>query len=81
MDEAFIGQIELFPYSFVPMDWALCNGQMLSINQYDALFSLLGTHFGGDGTTNFGLPNLLGTEPIPGMNFYISLVGCYPVRP
>lgn len=81
MDEQFIGQIELFPYSFTPLDWVLCDGRLLYVTQYQALFSLLGINFGGDGITTFGIPNMLGTEPIPGMNFYIALAGFYPPRP
>jgi len=77
--ETFIGSIELFPYSFEPMEWLLCDGRLLQISQYDVLYSLIGNQFGGDGITNFALPNLLGTEPIPGMNFYIAINGDYPV--
>lgn len=78
--ETFIGAVELFPFSFQPLDWFLCDGRLLNISQYDVLYSLLGNQFGGDGSTNFALPNLLGTEPIPGMNFYIATAGDYPVR-
>lgn len=60
MAEPFLGQIELFPYTFAPKGWAACQGQYLSIQQYTALFSLLGTTYGGNGTSNFGLPNLQG---------------------
>jgi microcystin-dependent protein len=60
MSEPFLGQITLFPYSFAPLHWADCQGQLLPINQYAALFSLLGTSFGGNGTTNFALPDLQG---------------------
>lgn len=80
MDEALIGQIELFPYSYEPMDWALCDGRLLAVNQYTALFSLIGNKFGGDGVTTFALPNLKGTEPIPNTNYYIALNGLYPQR-
>ncbi len=80
MDEAFIGQIELFPYGYEPMDWALCDGRLLAIAQYNALFSLIGSHYGGDGQTTFALPNLKGTEPVPGTNYYIALFGIYPSR-
>lgn len=78
--ETFIGAIELFPFGYEPLDWFLCDGRLLSISQYNVLFSLLGIQFGGDGTTNFALPNLLGTEPMPGMNFYIAISGDYPPR-
>jgi len=60
MSEPFIGEIRLFTYNFAPKGWAFCNGQLLPINQNFALFSLLGTTYGGDGTTNFALPDLRG---------------------
>lgn len=63
-DNAFIGEIRSFSFDFAPEDWAQCNGQLLPINQNQALFSLLGTTYGGDGATNFGLPNLQGRVPI-----------------
>ncbi|WP_223276017.1 phage tail protein [Algoriphagus aquimarinus] len=56
----FVGQIELFGGTFAPRGWAFCNGQLLAISQNDALFSLLGTIYGGDGRTTFGLPDLRG---------------------
>ena len=56
--EPFLGQIALFPYDFAPKGWAPCTGQLLPINQWHALFALLGTRFGGDGRTTFALPNL-----------------------
>lgn len=58
--EPFIGQIQAFGFSFVPRGWALCDGTLLSIAQYQALFSLLGTTYGGDGQTTFALPDLRG---------------------
>ena len=60
MSDAFIGQLMLCPYNFAPAGWADCTGQLLPIQQYAALFSLLGTNFGGNGTTNFALPDLQG---------------------
>jgi microcystin-dependent protein len=60
----FIGQVIPVPYDFAPQGWALCNGQLLPISQNTALFSLLGTNFGGDGKSNFGLPNLQGRTAI-----------------
>lgn len=62
--EPFIGQILLFGFNFAPRGWAFCNGQLLPINQNSALFSLLGTTYGGDGRTTFGLPNLQGRVPM-----------------
>jgi len=64
MADPFIGEIRLFSFGFAPRDWALCNGQFLPINQNQALFSLLGTTFGGNGQTTFALPNLQGRVPI-----------------
>jgi microcystin-dependent protein len=60
----FIGQILMVGFNFAPVGWALCNGQLLPIAQNTALFSLLGTYYGGDGRTNFALPNLQGRVPI-----------------
>ncbi len=62
--ECFIGQLLLVPYNFAPVGWLPCEGQLLPISQYDVLFSLLGTTYGGDGQTNFALPDLRGRTPI-----------------
>ncbi|MBZ0223840.1 MAG: phage tail protein [Dokdonella sp.] len=62
--DPFIGQISIGGWNFAPQGWAFCNGQLLSIAQNTALFSLLGTQFGGNGQTNFALPNLQGRTPI-----------------
>jgi microcystin-dependent protein len=64
MAEPFLSEIRLFSFNFAPRGWALCNGQILPINQNQALFSLLGTTYGGDGRTTFALPNLQGRVPI-----------------
>ncbi len=64
MSEAYIGEIRSFGFNFAPYGWGECNGQLLSISQYTTLFSILGTTFGGNGTTNFGLPNLQGNSPM-----------------
>jgi len=64
MSEPFIGEIRIFAGTFAPQGWALCDGQLLAVSQYDALFSLLGTSYGGDGRTTFGLPDLRGRVPI-----------------
>ncbi|MGD0104328.1 MAG: tail fiber protein [Rhodopila sp.] len=76
MSEPFLGQITVFPYNFAPMGWADCAGQLLPISQYSALFSLLGTQYGGNGQTNFALPNLQGAVPVgqgpqPGGSAYV----------
>ena len=60
----FVGQILMVAFNFAPQGWALCNGQILPINQNQALFSLLGTMYGGNGTTTFALPNLQGRVPV-----------------
>ena len=62
--EPFIGQIMMFGGNFAPRGWALCNGQLLSIAENTALFSILGTTYGGDGRTTFGLPDLRGRAPV-----------------
>ena len=64
MAEPFIAEIRMMSFNFPPKGWAFCNGQLLPINQNQALFSLLGTTFGGDGRVNFGLPNLQGRTPM-----------------
>jgi microcystin-dependent protein len=75
MSEPFLGQIMLVPYNFAPRGWAFCNGQLMSIAQNTALFSLLGTTYGGDGQTTFALPDLRGRVPNgsgqgPGLSTY-----------
>jgi microcystin-dependent protein len=64
MAEPFLSEIRLMSFIFPPKGWALCNGQLLPINQNQPLFALLGTTYGGDGRVNFGLPNLQGITPI-----------------
>jgi microcystin-dependent protein len=64
MAEPFLSEIRIMSFEFAPKGWALCNGQLLPINQNQALFSLLGTTFGGDGRVNFALPDLRGRSPI-----------------
>jgi microcystin-dependent protein len=64
MAEPFLSEIRIMSFSFAPKGWALCNGQLMPINQNQALFSLLGTTYGGDGRVNFGLPNLQARTPI-----------------
>jgi microcystin-dependent protein len=78
--QAFLGQIALLPYEFAPQDWMLCEGQILRISQYTALFSLLGTRFGGDGRDTFALPDLKGKEPLSGLRYSIAIQGIYPTR-
>ena len=64
MSEPFLGEIRMVGFNFAPQGWAMCDGQLMSISQNTALFSLLGTTFGGDGKTTFALPDLRGRAPI-----------------
>lgn len=64
MAEPFLAEIRLFSFQFAPQGWAFCNGQLLPIMQNQALFSLLGTTYGGDGQTTFGIPDLRGRTPV-----------------
>jgi microcystin-dependent protein len=64
MPDPFLGEIRIFAFDFPPPGWAMCNGQIIPISQNTALFSLLGTTYGGDGQNNFALPNLQGRFPI-----------------
>jgi microcystin-dependent protein len=78
MADPFVAEIRIFPFNFPPKGWAWCNGQLLPISQNTALFSLLGTYYGGDGKSTFGLPNLQGSVPLhvggnqpgPGLSMY-----------
>lgn len=72
--DPFVGEISLFPFTFAPPGWAWCDGQLLPISQNTALFSLLGTTYGGDGKSTFALPNLNGRTPLgPGQGAGLSL--------
>lgn len=74
MASPFVAEIRIFPFNFAPRGWAFCNGQLMSISQNTALFSLVGTTYGGDGRTTFGLPNLQGSAPMhPGQGPGLSL--------
>ena len=64
MSEPFLGEIRVMSFPFAPRGWAFCNGQLMTISQNQALYSLIGTTYGGDGRTNFLLPNLQGRVPI-----------------
>jgi microcystin-dependent protein len=79
MSECYIGEIRMFAGNFAPLGWAFCDGSLLSITGNEALFTLLGTTYGGDGINNFALPNLIGriplhtgTNPSTGTNFLIG---------
>jgi microcystin-dependent protein len=71
MSTPYLGQIALFAFSFAPKGWAQANGQLLPINQNQALFSLLGTFYGGNGIQNFALPNLQGSSPMHTGNGFV----------
>ena len=74
MSDQFVAEIRIFPFNFAPTGWAMCNGQLLPISQNTALFSLLGTTYGGDGKSTFALPNLQGSAPLhPGQGQGLSL--------
>jgi microcystin-dependent protein len=76
MSTPYIGTIKPFSFNFAPKGWARCNGQLLAINSNQALFSLLGTTYGGNGTQNFALPNLQGSFPLcMGSGYTIGQVG------
>lgn len=64
MSEPFLGEIRMVGFHFAPSGWAMCNGQLLAVSQNEALFSLLGTIYGGDGRTTFALPDLRGRTPV-----------------
>ncbi len=74
MADPFVAEIRIFPFNFAPKGWAWCNGQLMPISQNTALFSLLGTTYGGDGKSTFALPNLQGSAPMhPGQGPGLSL--------
>lgn len=76
MSTPYLSEIKICSFNFAPKGWALCNGQLLPINQNQALFSLLGTTYGGDGRVNFGLPNLQGRVPMSmGSGFVLGELG------
>src|ERR1700737_308741 len=73
--DPFVAEIRIFPFNFAPKGWAFCDGQLLPLSQNTALFSLLGTTYGGDGKSNFALPDMQGNAPIhagqgPGLSLY-----------
>jgi microcystin-dependent protein len=74
MSDPFVAEIRIFPFNFAPKGWAFCAGQLLPLSQNTALFSLLGTTYGGDGKSNFALPDLQGNAPMqPGQGSGLSL--------
>jgi microcystin-dependent protein len=78
--DCLVGEINLFSCGYAPHRHARCEGQLLRVSSYLPLFSLISDRFGGDGREIFGIPNLLGHGPIPGIDYYIALEGSYPGR-
>ena len=80
--EPLLGEVRLLPFNFVPRGWAVCDGSLLHIQQNTALFSLLGTMFGGDGHTTFALPDLRAKSPFPQgvVGYCIATLGVFPAR-
>lgn len=78
--ECYIGEVLLFAFNFAPQGFILCNGTLLNIVQYQPLYALIGTTYGGDGRTTFAVPNMLGAEPTPNLRYYIATNGYYPPR-
>lgn len=80
--DAFLGEVRAFPFGFAPKGWLPCQGQLLRLSQNTALFSLLGTAYGGDGRSTFALPCL---DPLPAeegtLHYYIAVNGIFPQRP
>lgn len=76
MSDQYVGEIRIFPFNYAPVGWAQCQGQILPVSQYTALFSLIGTYYGGNGSSNFGLPNFQGAVAVnqgqgPGLSSYV----------
>lgn len=78
--EQFLGSIQLFAFNFEPIGWMRCDGRLLPIQEHTAVFSLVGTTYGGDGVRTFALPDLKGKEPVPGSAYYICMNGNFPSR-
>ncbi len=64
MSDQWLGEIRMFSFNYAPVGWVLCNGQLLQISQYQALYSLIGTTYGGDGKSTFAVPNMVGRVPV-----------------
>jgi microcystin-dependent protein len=78
--DPFLSTIRLLPYNFTPIGWLPCEGQILQITQYQALFALIGAKFGGNGSTTFALPDLRGFEPQAGARYFMATMGIFPPR-
>ena len=80
--DPFVAEIRIFPFNFAPKGWAFCDGQILPLSQNTALFSLLGTTYGGDGKSNFALPNMQGNAPMhPGQGPGLYIMRIDGARP
>ncbi len=78
--ECYLGQIQLFSFPFAPAGWIECAGQILNINQNQALYALIGAMYGGDGRTTFAVPDLRNAAPSPYTKYYIAMEGIFPSR-
>jgi len=78
--QPMLGQIMLFAGNFAPKGWAFCDGSLLRISYNTPLFSILGTTYGGDGETDFALPDLRSHAPVSGANYIIAVQGSFPAR-
>lgn len=76
--ESYLGTIQLFAFDYKDQNWMLCDGSLLNRAQNQALFSLIGTKYGGDGMNNFALPDLRNAAPNPNSLYYIAVAGIYP---
>ena len=77
---SYLGQVALLPFNFAPQGWARCNGELLPISQNVALFQLIGKTYGGNGVTDFALPNLAPRTPYGGPWYYVAIQGIVPPR-
>ena len=80
MMDSLIGQVQLFAFNFAPRGWRNCDGKMMSVATDGQLFSLIGNQNGGDGKTNFALPDLRGKSPLEGVHYCIRIKWTFPFR-
>ncbi|TXK76805.1 phage tail protein [Paenibacillus sp. N3.4] len=78
--ETQIGNITILPYNFQPVGFIKCDGRLLNISDYEILYTLIGTQYGGNGQTTFAIPDLRGDSPTPMVDYYIATEGIYPSR-
>ncbi len=79
--DAFVGELKLVPYDYCPTGWLEADGRLLPIRNYQVLFTLVGTRFGGDGISSFALPDMRKAVPLPNLRYCIAVMGDYPRRP